>query len=469
MSETYDVVIIGGGPAGYNAAIRAGQLGLKAACVEMRDSGKFGGTCLNVGCIPSKALLHASELYEMAQTDFSSLGIKTGKLSLDLPAMLAQKDAAVEGLTQGVAYLLKKNKADSFVGTGTITARDTVKVTGHDGKTKTLKTRNIIIATGSEVMPLKGVDIDEDRIVSSTGALSLLAVPKHMVVIGGGVIGLELGSVWRRLGAKVTVVEFLDRILPPMDGEVSKQFQRILKKQGMEFQLSTMVTGVEKLKTKLKVKTQPANGGEESTIECDNVLVAIGRRPFTDALGLDSVGVKMDKRGFIETEHFKTNIENIFAVGDCITGPMLAHKAEDDAVACVEHIAGGIGHVNYDLVPNVVYTYPEVASVGQTEEQLKAAGIQYKVGKFPFAANSRAKTNHETDGFVKVLADETTDRVLGAHIIGVGAGELIAEIVLAMEFGGSSEDIARTCHAHPTRSEAVRQAAMGVEGWTMQA
>ncbi len=469
MTEIYDVVIIGGGPAGYNGAIRAGQLGLKAACIEMRADGNFGGTCLNVGCIPSKAMLHASELFEIAKDDFASLGIKTTGLKLDLPQMLKQKEDAVDGLTKGVAYLLKKNKVDSFLGKGTIVAKDTVRITGAGGKIQDVKTKNIIIATGSDVMPLPGVEIDEKRIVSSTGALSLADVPKHMIVIGGGVIGLELGSVWRRLGAKVTVVEYLDRILPPMDGEVSKQFQRILKKQGVEFKLSTKVTGVEALKTKLKVNVEPAAGGDTEVIECDNVLVAIGRRPYTDGLGLETVGVATDKRGFIEASHFKTNVDGIYAIGDCIAGPMLAHKAEDDAVACVEIIAGKAGHVNYDLVPNVVYTYPEVASVGKTEEELKRDGVAYKVGKFPFAANSRAKTNHETDGFAKVLADAQTDRVLGAHIIGVGAGELIAEVVSVMEFGGASEDIARTCHAHPTRSEAVRQAAMGVEGWTMQA
>jgi len=469
MSTSYDIVIIGGGPGGYNAAIRAGQLGLKTACIELRESGNFGGTCLNVGCIPSKALLHASELFETAQNDFEKLGIKTGSVKCDLPQMLKQKDVAVDGLTKGISYLLKKNKVDQILGRGEITGPNSVRVTAKDGTTQDLEARNIIIATGSEVTPLPDVEIDEERIVSSTGALSLPTIPKHLVVIGGGVIGLELGSVWRRLGAKVTVVEFLDRILPGMDGEISKQFQRILKKQGMDFQLSTKVTGIEKLKSKLKIATQPANGeGESSIIDCDTVLVAIGRRPYTAGLGLESVGIVTDKRGFIETDHFRTNVPSIFAIGDCIKGPMLAHKAEDDGVACVEIIAGKAGHVNYDLVPGVIYTWPEVASVGRTEEELKSAAITYKTGKFPFAANSRAKTNHETDGFVKILADAETDRVLGAHIIGVGAGELIAEVVLAMEFGGASEDIARTCHAHPTRSEAIRQAAMGVEGWTMQ-
>ena len=469
MSSQFDVIIIGGGPGGYNAAIRAGQLGLKTAIIEKRETKTLGGTCLNVGCIPSKAMLHASELYETATTRFAALGIKTGAVSFDLPQMLKQKDEAVDGLTKGVAYLMKKNKVEVFLGAGEITAPGKVRVTAEDGKSQDLETKNIIIATGSEVTPLKGVEIDEKQIVSSTGALSLPSVPKHMIVIGGGVIGLELGSVWRRLGAKVTVVEFLDRILPTMDGEVSKTFLRILKKQGMEFKLSSKVTGVEKLKTKLKVAIEPAAGGAGETIEADVVLLAIGRRPYTAGLGLEKAGVALDQRGFILTDHFRTNVPGIWAVGDCIHGPMLAHKAEDDGTACAELIAGKAGHVNYDAVPSVVYTEPEVASVGKTEEDLKKAGVEYKVGKFPFSANSRAKTNHETEGFVKILADAKTDKLLGCHIIGVGAGELIAEAVSVIEFGGASEDIARTCHAHPTRSEAVRQAAMGVEGWTMQA
>ncbi len=467
MAEKYDVVIIGAGPGGYNAAIRAGQLGLKTAIIEKRESGKLGGTCLNVGCIPSKALLHASELYEAAAKDFESLGIETGALKLNLPQMLKQKEDAVEGLTKGVEFLMKKNKADVFLGAGEITGPGKVQVTGE--KTVELEAKDIVIATGSEVAGLRGVDIDEKQIVSSTGALEFSSVPKHLVVVGGGVIGLELGSVWRRLGAEVTVVEFLDRILPGMDGEVSKQFQRILKKQGMAFKLSSKVTGVEKLKTKVKVSVEPSAGGDAEIIDADAVLVAIGRRPFTDKLGLENVGVETDERGFIKTDHFRTSAEGVWAIGDCIHGPMLAHKAEDDAVACIELIAGKPGHVNYDAVPNVVYSYPEVASVGKTEEELKEAGVPYKIGKFPFAANSRAKTNHETDGFAKILAHAETDKLLGAHIVGVGAGELIAEAVSVLEFGGASEDIARTCHAHPTRSEAVRQAAMGVEGWTMQA
>ncbi len=469
MADVYDVVIIGAGPGGYNAAIRAGQLGLKTAIIEKRDTGKLGGTCLNVGCIPSKALLHASELYEAASTQFGALGIKTGGVTLNLKQMLKQKDDAVDGLTKGVEFLMKKNKVAVHFGAGEITGPGKVRVTGDDGNTTDLETKNIIIATGSDVAPLKGVDIDEARIVSSTGALSLAKVPDHLVVIGGGVIGLELGSVWRRLGAKVTVIEFLDRILPTMDGGVSKQFERILKKQGVAFRLSSKVMGAETTKNGVKLSVEPAAGGNAETVEADAVLVAIGRRPYTAGLGLEKIGVKIDARGFIETDHFRTNVAGVWAIGDVIAGPMLAHKAEDDGAACAELIAGKPGHVDYDKVPSVVYTWPEVASVGKTEEELKKLGVQYKIGKFPFLANSRAKTNHETDGFVKIIADAKTDRVLGCHIIGVGAGELIAEVVSVMEFGGSSEDIARTCHAHPTRSEAIRQAAMGVEGWTMQA
>ncbi len=467
MSETYDVVIIGAGPGGYNAAIRAGQLGLRAAIIEKRETGKLGGTCLNVGCIPSKALLHASELYDAAAKDFDHLGIKTGGLELNLPQMLRQKDEAVDGLTKGVAYLMKKNKVEVFLGAGEIVAPGKVRVTGEHARE--VETKNIVIATGSQVAPLKGVAIDEKQIVSSTGALEFSSVPKHLVVIGGGVIGLELGSVWRRLGAQVTVVEFLDRILPTMDGEVSKQFLRILKKQGVAFRLSSKVTGVAKNNGAVKVAVEPAAGGDTEMIDADACLVSIGRRPYTDGLGLETVGVKTDERGFILTDQFRTNVDGVWAIGDCIHGPMLAHKAEDDAVACIELIAGLPGHVNYDAVPNVVYTWPEVASVGKTEEELKAAGVKYKVGRFPYSANSRAKTNHDTDGFAKIIADAVTDRLLGAHIIGAAAGELIAEAGIVLEFGGASEDIARTSHAHPTRSEAVRQAAMGVEGWTMQA
>ncbi|GAA0551317.1 dihydrolipoamide dehydrogenase [Rhizomicrobium palustre] len=466
MAEQFDAVVIGGGPGGYNAAIRLGQLGLKAACVDKR--GRFGGTCLNVGCIPSKALLHASERFHEAEKDFAKIGIKA-EVSLDLPAMMKNKDKIVTELTKGIEFLFKKNKVEPIVGEAKIVAPGKVEVKLADGSVKTLETKHIIIATGSEVAPLPGVTIDEERIVSSTGALALKSVPKRLLVVGAGVIGLELGSVWRRLGAEVTVVEFLDRITPGLDGEVCKQFQRILGKQGFSFQLSTKVVGVDTSGKALKVTVEPAAGGAQSVIETDVMLVAIGRRPFTAGLGLAEVGVALDSRGRVVTDgHFKTNVPGIWAIGDCREGVMLAHKAEDEAVACAERIAGRAGHVNYDAIPGVVYTAPEVASVGKTEEELKAAGIAYKVGKFPFTANARAKTIDSTEGFAKILADATTDKVLGCHIIGPEAGNLIAEVALAIEFGASSEDIARTCHAHPTLTEAVRQAAMGVEGWTMQ-
>ena len=466
MSDSFDAVVIGGGPGGYNAAIRLGQLGLSAACVDKR--GSFGGTCLNIGCIPSKALLHASERFHEAQTDFAKLGIKA-KVELDLAAMMAQKSKVVGELTKGVEFLFKKNKVEGIVGEGRITAPGKVEVKTPDGGTRTLNAKHIIIATGSDVAPLPGVTIDEKQIISSTGGIALNAVPKKLLVVGAGVIGLELGSVWRRLGAAVHVVEFLDRVTPGIDLEVSKAFQRILTKQGFTFQLSTKVTGVEKTKDGLKVSVEPAAGGDKSVIEADVMLVAIGRRPFTDGLGLENVGVVLDKRGRVVTDnHYQTNVKGIYAVGDCREGPMLAHKAEDEAVALAELIAGKAGHVNYDAIPSVVYTFPEVATVGKSEEDLKAAGAQYKVGKFPFTANARAKTIMATDGFVKILADAKTDKILGCAIIGPEAGNLMAEVVLAMEFGASSEDIARTCHSHPTLTEAVRQAAMGVEGWTMQ-
>ncbi|MEN0653876.1 MULTISPECIES: dihydrolipoyl dehydrogenase [Hyphobacterium] len=468
MSESYDVVIIGGGPGGYNCAIRAGQLGLKTACVEMRET--LGGTCLNVGCIPSKALLHASELYETAAKDFEGFGIRTGELSFDLKTMMGRKDEAVAGLTKGVAGLLKKNKVDHIRGKGRIAGKGEVVVEDADGKTQTLKTKHIVIATGSEVTPLPGVEIDEKRVVSSTGALSLEKVPGKLVLIGAGVIGLELGSVWRRLGAEVTVVEYLDRILPGMDGEIAKQAQKIFAKQGMSFKLGRKVTGVsEGAGGQLSVATEAAAGGSEEVLEADTVLVCIGRRPYTEGLGLETVGIETDRRGFIANDHWQTGAENVWVVGDCTHGAMLAHKAEDEGVACAERIAGKAGHVNYNAIPGVVYTNPEIASVGQTEEQLKAAGRAYKVGKFPFLANSRARANHETDGLVKVLADAKTDEVLGVHMIGKGVGEMIAEAALALEFRAASEDIARTSHPHPTMTEAIRQAAMGVEGWTMQA
>ena len=468
MSGTYDVVIIGGGPGGYNCAIRAGQLGLKTACIEMRDT--LGGTCLNVGCIPSKALLHASELYEMAEKDFAGFGIKTGKLSFDLKTMMGRKDEAVTGLTQGVAYLLKKNKVDHIRGKGRIAGKGEVVVEGPDGETQTLKTKHIVIATGSEVTPLPGVEIDEKRVVSSTGALSLDKVPGKLVLIGAGVIGLELGSVWRRLGAEVTVVEYLDRILPGMDGEIAKHAQKVFAKQGMSFKLGRKVTGVSEGENgALQVATEAASGGSEETIEADTVLVCIGRRPYTEGLGLETVGIETDKRGYIANDHWKTSADGVWVIGDCTHGAMLAHKAEDEGVACAERIAGKAGHVNYEAIPGVGYTNPEIASVGATEEMLKDQGRAYKTGKFPFLANSRARANHETDGLVKVLADAKTDEVLGVHMIGKGVGEMIAEAALALEFRAASEDIARTSHPHPTMTEALRQAAMGVEGWTMQA
>jgi len=466
MAEQFDAVIIGGGPGGYNAAIRLGQLGLKAACIDKR--GRFGGTCLNIGCIPSKALLFASERYEEARKEFSKLGI-TGEVGVDLPAMLKNKDKVVTELTKGVEFLFKKNKVEGIVGEGRIVAPGKVEVNAADGSTRILETKNIIIATGSDVAPLPGVTVDEERIITSTGALALKSVPKKLLVVGAGVIGLELGSVWRRLGSEVTVVEFLDRITPGLDGEVCKQFQRILTKQGMSFHLSTKVVGVDSKGKTLKVTVEPAAGGAQQVIEADVMLVAIGRRPYTAGLGLEEVGVALDAKGRVITDgHYKTNVPGIWAIGDCREGVMLAHKAEDEAVACAERIAGRAGHVNYDAIPSVVYTMPEVAVVGKTEEELKAAGIAYKVGKFPFSANGRAKTIASTEGFVKILADAATDKVLGAHIIGPEAGNLIAEVTLAIEFGAASEDIARTCHAHPTLTEAVRQAAMGVEGWTMQ-
>ena len=466
MADQFDAVVIGGGPSGYNAAIRLGQLGLKTACVDAR--GTFGGTCLNVGCIPSKALLHASERLEEGVKEFPKLGIK-GTFQLDLPAMMAHKDKVVGELTKGVEFLLKKNKAEAIIGQARIAAPGKVEVKARDGTLRTLETKHVVIATGSDVMPLPGVAIDEERIVSSTGALALKQVPKRLLVVGGGYIGLELGSVWRRLGAEVTVVEFLDRITPGLDGEIAKQFQRILARQGMKFQLSTKVVGVEKSGDTLKVSVEPAAGGERTAIETEMMLVSIGRRPYTDGLGLKEAGIALDARGRVGTDaHFRTNVQNVWAIGDCREGAMLAHKAEDEAVACAENIAGRAGHVNYGAIPAVVYTAPEVASVGRTEEELKAAGIAYKAGKFPFTANARAKTIAATDGFAKVLADAATDRVLGVHILGAEAGNLIAEAALAIEFGAASEDIARTSHAHPTLAEAVRQAAMGVEGWTMQ-
>jgi len=465
MAE-YDVVIIGGGPAGYNAAIRAGQLGLTAAVVEKNPT--LGGTCLNVGCMPSKALLHASELYEMAAKDFAGIGIEVAP-KLNLPQMMKQKAESVTALTKGIEFLFKKNKVDWVKGAGKIAGTGKVEVTAADGSVTTLEAKNIVIATGSEPSPLPGVTVDQARIVDSTGALSLPEVPKSLIVIGAGIIGLELGSVWRRLGAQVTVVEFLDRITPGMDTETAKTFQRSLAKQGMIFKLGSKVTGAKAGKSGVELTVEPVAGGAAETLKADYVLLAIGRRPYTEGLGLESVGVVPDKRGVIPTDHWKTTAPGVWAIGDATPGPMLAHKGEDEAVACIETIAGKAGHVDYGLIPSVVYTYPEVAWVGKTEEELKAEGRAYKTGKFPFIANSRAKINHETEGFVKVLADAATDQVLGVHMIGPSVGEMIGEYCVAMEFKAASEDVARTCHPHPTRSEALRQAAMGVEGWTMQA
>jgi dihydrolipoamide dehydrogenase len=462
----YDVVIIGGGPGGYNAAIRAGQLGLKAACVEGRST--LGGTCLNVGCMPSKALLHASEMFELASKDFAGLGIDA-KVALNLPQMMKQKAESVGQLTKGIEFLFKKNKVDWIKGWGRIAGAGMVAVKGADGAESTLETANIVIATGSEPTPLPGVTIDQKRIVDSTGALELPEVPKSLIVIGAGIIGLELGSVWRRLGSEVTVVEFLDRITPGMDAETAKTFQRALTKQGIKFKLGSKVTGAKAGKSSVELTVEPVAGGAAETLSADYVLVAIGRRPFTQGLGLESVGIEADKRGVIPNDHFKTNAPGVWVIGDVTTGLMLAHKAEEEAVACIETIAGKVGHVNYGVIPSVVYTFPEVAWVGKTEEELKDEGRAYKAGKFPFSANSRAKINHEAEGFVKVLADAATDEVLGVHMIGPQVGEMIAEYCVAMEFRAASEDIARTCHPHPTRSEALRQAAMGVEGWTMQA
>jgi dihydrolipoamide dehydrogenase len=462
----YDVVIIGGGPGGYNAAIRAGQLGLKAAVIEKR--GVLGGTCLNVGCIPSKALLHASEMFELASKDFAGIGIEVAP-NLNLDQMLKQKQDSVTALTKGVEFLMKKNKVDYLKGAGRIAGPGKVVVKADDGSETTLEAKNIVIATGSEPTPLPGVTVDQKQIVDSTGALALESVPKRLVVIGAGIIGLELGSVWRRLGAEVTVVEFLDRTIPGADGEVAAAFQKALTKQGMTFRLSTKVTGATVGKKGVTLTVEPVAGGAAETLEADVVLVAVGRRPYTEGLGLETVGIVPDRRGMIESKHYRTTAPGVWVIGDVTSGPMLAHKAEDEAVACIELIAGKAGHVNYDVIPGVIYTFPEVAWVGKTEEELKAAGVQYKVGKFPFAANSRAKVNHEAEGFVKVLADAKTDRILGAHMIGPQVGEMIGEYCVAMEFGAASEDVARTCHPHPTRSEALRQAAMGVEGWTMQA
>jgi len=459
--SAYDLIVIGTGPGGYVCAIRAAQLGLKVAVIEKRTT--HGGTCLNIGCIPSKALLHASEAYDEAAHGLAAMGIDVTP-KLDLAKMLAFKDQGVKGNVDGVAFLLKKNKIETFQGTATIIGAGKVGVVLNSGDRQQLETKSIAIATGSDVARLPGIGIDEKTVVSSTGALALERVPKKMLVIGAGVIGLELGSVWRRLGAEVQVVEFLDRILPGMDLDVARTTQRILAKQGMTFNLSSKVTGVARNGAGHTVSVEPAGGGGAATVDADVVLVAIGRVPFTEGLGLERAGVALDnRRRVVVDEHFQTNVPGIYAIGDVIAGPMLAHKAEDEGMALAEILAGQAGHVNYDVIPNVIYTFPEVASVGKSEEELKAAGIAYKTGKFPFTANGRAKVNRTTDGFVKILADAASDRVLGVHIVAAAASEMIAEAAVIMEFGGSAEDLARTCHAHPTLTEAVKEAALAVD------
>lgn len=458
MADPFDITIIGTGPAGYVCAIRAAQLGMKVAVIEKRAT--HGGTCLNVGCIPSKALLHASELFAEAGHSFAKMGIGVSP-TLDLKQMMVFRQEAIDGNTKGIDFLFKKNKITPIRGTAKIIAPGKIEVDGKD----IVETKNIVIATGSDVAGLKGVEVDEKQIVSSTGALVLDKVPETLVVIGAGVIGLELGSVWARLGAKVTVIEYLDRILPGMDLETAKNFQRLLTKQGFTFKLASKVTGAEKTKTKVKLSVEPAAGGAAETIEADTVLLAIGRVPFTNGLGLDEVGVKRDGKGRVEVgDHFETNVPGIYAIGDVIRGPMLAHKGEDEGIALAEILAGQAGHVSYGVIPSVVYTTPEIAAIGKTEEELKAEGVDYKAGKFLFLANGRAKANQTTDGFVKILADAKTDRVLGAHILGAQAGELIHEVAVLMEFGGSAEDLARTTHAHPTLAEAVKEAALAVAG-----
>ncbi len=460
MADKFQAVVIGGGPGGYVCAIRLAQLGLKTACIESR--GSLGGTCLNVGCIPSKSLLNLSEEFHKAQ-NLSSKGIETGEVKLNLGKMMKNKDKAVTILTKGVEFLLKKNKVTYFKGTGSFKSKNEILIKDHQKKETVLKTDNVVIATGSDAVSLPGIKFDEKVIVSSTGALRLEQVPKKMVVVGGGYIGLEMGSVWSRLGAEVQVIEFLDHITPGMDKEISNEFMKILKKQGIKFNMQNKVETIKNFKSGAVVSTVDKDG-KKNNFECDVVLISVGRKPNTKGLNLETIGIELDNKKRIKTDKmFKTNIENIYAIGDVISGPMLAHKAEDEGIAVAENIAGQSGHVNYDTIPGVVYTTPEVASIGNTEEQLKEKNIKYKVGKFSFMANSRAKAIDDAEGFVKILADEKTDKVLGAHLIGPHAGELIAEIGIAMEFGASSEDIARTCHAHPTFSEAVKEAALSVD------
>jgi dihydrolipoamide dehydrogenase len=464
--QSFDVIVIGGGPGGYIAAIRAAQLGMSVACVEKRTS--LGGTCLNVGCIPSKALLHSSYLYEHAKSGLTSQGIKVGGVDLDLPTMLVRKDKVVTDLTKGIEFLFKKHKIVWLKGLGRLAGAGKIEVKADGGKAETYAAKSIIIASGSESTRIPGLDIDEKKIVTSTGALSLPKVPEHLVVIGAGFIGLEMGSVWRRLGAKVTVVEFLDRILPTMDGEVGREMQKILTRQGLTFRLGAKVTGAKAQANGVELMLEPAKGGSAEKLACDVVLVSVGRVPNTEGLGAKEAGVKLDPRGRIEVDGaFRTSVPGVYAIGDVIAGPMLAHKAMDEGEIVAEIIAGQTGHMSYDTVPGIVYTHPEAASVGKTEEELKAAGVAYKVGKFPMMVNSRSRCTGDTDGFVKILADAKTDRVLGAHVIGAQAGTMIAELVLAMEFGASAEDIARTCHGHPTESEAVKEAALAVEGRTL--
>ena len=460
MTDKFQVVVIGGGPGGYVCAIRLAQLGLKTACIESR--GSLGGTCLNVGCIPSKSLLNLSEEFHNAQS-LSNKGIEIGEVKLNLPKMMKNKDKAVTILTKGVEFLLKKNKVTYFKGIGSFKSKNDILIKDHENKEKVIKTENTVIATGSVSVSLPGVKIDEKVIVSSTGALKLEKVPKKLVVVGGGYIGLEMGSVWSRLGSEVHVIEYLDHITPGMDKEISNEFMKILKKQGINFHMQHKVEKIKKNNNNAVISTISSEGTKKD-FECDVVLISVGRKPNTEGLNLQKIGVELDEKKRVKTDkNFKTNQDNIYAIGDVISGPMLAHKAEDEGIAAAENIAGQSGHVNYDTIPGVIYTSPEVASIGKTEEQLKELNVKYKIGKFSFMANSRAKAIDDTDGFVKILADEKTDKVLGAHLIGPHAGELIGEIGIAMEFGGSSEDIARTCHAHPTFSEAVKEAALSVD------